>query len=199
MALLDDSIKNQLKEYFKNISSEISFVVKYGADDKAKNLKDFLEEVASLSDKISVKENAELDYRPNTFEIYKEGKATKMIFSGIPGGHEFNSFILAILSMFGLGKKLSDEQKAKLENIKEFKKVEVFVTLSCSLCPEVVQGLNLIALNCENVSSNMIDGSFYIDEMNEKKITVSPTIYVNGTFVESGAQTLDKLIDLLNK
>ncbi|WP_068269212.1 thioredoxin family protein [Caviibacter abscessus] len=199
MAFLDENIKEQLSQYFKYIDSKVQLVAKLDDSSKADELKLFLEEIVKLSENLELVLNNSISYRVNSFEIYKDSKPTRMVFSGIPSGHEFNSFILAILSLFGLGTKLNSEQKEKVDNIKSKKYVEVFVTLSCSFCPEVVQGLNLIALNNENVISNMIDGACYIEEARNKGITVSPTIYVNGEFVDSGAQSLDKLIEIINK
>lgn len=199
MAFLDENIVKQLTQYFTYIDKKVEFVAKIDDSPKGIELKQFLEEIVALSNNLELVLNDSINYRVNSFEIYKDNKPTRMVFSGIPSGHEFNSFILAILSLFGLGTKLSPEQKAKVDNISSKKYVEVFVTLSCSFCPEVVQGLNLIALNNENITSNMIDGACYIEEARNKGITVSPTIYVNGEFLESGAQSLDKLIELLNK
>ena len=197
MAFLDENIKGQLKQYFSYINESISFNFKYTDNDKGKEIKGFLEEITELSENLTLIIDNSLEYRENSFEIYFKNKATGMVFSGIPSGHEFNSFILAILSLFGLGNKLTEEQKEKVSSIKDKKYIEVFITLSCTLCPEVVQGLNLIALNNENIVSNMIDGNCYIQEMKEKKISVSPTIYVNGKFVTSGKQSIDNLIDIL--
>lgn len=197
MAFLDENIKGQLKQYFSYINESVSFNFKYTDNDKGKEIKGFLEEITELSENLTLIIDDSLEYRENSFEIYFKNKATGMVFSGIPSGHEFNSFILAILSLFGLGNKLTEEQKEKVSSIKDKKYIEVFITLSCTLCPEVVQGLNLIALNNENIVSNMIDGNCYIQEMTKKKISVSPTIYVNGEFVTSGKQSIDNLIDIL--
>ena len=197
MAFLDENIKGQLKQYFSYINESVSFNFKYTDNDKGREIKGFLEEITKLSENLTIVMDDSLEYRENSFEIYFKNKATGMVFSGIPSGHEFNSFILSILSLFGLGNKLTEEQKEKVNSIKDKKYIEVFITLSCTLCPEVVQGLNLIALNNENIVSNMIDGNCYIQEMKEKKISVSPTIYVNGKFVTSGKQSIDNLIDIL--
>lgn len=193
--LLDENIVTQLKEYFKVINRPINFHVK----NINENMSSFLEEMLKTSDKFSIIKDETLPYRDNSFEIFDVDKPTGMIFSSVPGGHEFNSFILAILSIFGLGAKLTNEQIDKIKSIKEKKVIEVFVTLSCTFCPDVVQSLNRIALNSEFITTNTIDGNEYIAEAREKNVLASPSIFINGKFVTSGAQSTDKLIEAIIK
>ncbi len=193
--LLDENIVTQLKEYFKVINRPISFRVK----NIDKDMTSFLEEMLKTSDKFNIVKDETLAYRDNSFEIFDVDKPTGIVFSGIPAGHEFNSFILAILSIFGLGAKLTNEQLEKIKSIKEKTVIEVFVTLSCTFCPDVVQSLNRIALNNEFITTNTIDGNKYIEEAREKNILASPSVFLNGKFVTSGAQSVDKLIEAIIK
>lgn len=193
--LLDENIVTQLKEYFKVINRPISFRVK----NIDKDMTSFLEEMLKTSDKFNIVKDETLAYRDNSFEIFDVDKPTGIVFSGIPAGHEFNSFILAILSIFGLGAKLTNEQLKKIKSIKEKTVIEVFVTLSCTFCPDVVQSLNRIALNNEFITTNTIDGNKYIEEAREKNILASPSVFLNGKFVTSGAQSVDKLIEAIIK
>lgn len=191
--LLDEKIISQLREYFKVINRPVSFHVKKPKD----NMLSFLKEITSICDKLSIVNDENLPYRENSFEIFDIDKPTGIVFSGIPGGHEFNSFILAILSIFGLGTKLTEKQLEKIKNIKEKKVIEVFVTLSCTFCPDVVQSLNRIALNNEFITVNTIDGNEYIEEAREKNVLVSPSVFINGNFTISGANPIDKLIEVI--
>lgn len=193
--LLDENIVTQLKEYFKVINRPISFRVK----NIDKDMTSFLEEMLKTSDKFNIVKDETLAYRDNSFEIFDVDKPTGIVFSGIPAGHEFNSFILAILSIFSLGAKLTNEQLEKIKSIKEKTVIEVFVTLSCTFCPDVVQSLNRIALNNEFITTNTIDGNKYIEEAREKNILASPSVFLNGKFVTSGAQSVDKLIEAIIK
>ena len=117
MALLDANIVEQLKVYFDKIDEPIELVAFLNDSDKSKELDSFLQEVDAISNKVNyTRENFGEDKaleelagitRPTSFTLLKNGKKTGVNFYGIPGGHEFNSFILAILGLAGLGKKIT--------------------------------------------------------------------------------------------
>ncbi|WP_311678479.1 thioredoxin family protein [Sneathia vaginalis] len=191
--LLDENIKGQLKEYFKNITRPIVFHTK-NTNDK---MNEFLNEIITLNENLKIEKDDNLDCRDNSFEIFDGNTATGIVFSGIPGGHEFNSFILAILSIFGLGEKLTQIQINLVKDIHDKINIDVFISLSCTFCPDVVQSLNRIALVNKNIRVNTIDGNEYIDEVREKRVMASPSLYINNKFVTSGAQSTDKLINII--
>ena len=138
MALLDSNIVEQLKMYFDKINGNIELVSFLDESEKSKELDSFLQEVDAISGKVNyVKKSFEDDKadlekakitRPISFTILKDGENTGINFSGIPGGHEFNSFILAILGLAGLGKKLEGEQLAKAESVNKPVNIETLIS-----------------------------------------------------------------------
>lgn len=207
MALLDANIVNQLKAYFDKINDSIKLVSFLNDSDKSGELDSFLLEVDAISDKVNytkktfgeAKEAEDKSgiTRPVSFTILKNGESTGINFYGIPGGHEFNSFILAILGLAGLGKKLEGEQLAKIQSVNKPLNIETFISLSCTKCPEVVQGLNLISMANSNITASLIDGGIYPEEVSEKNIQAVPVVFINGKQAAVGAQTIEQLIDLV--
>ena len=204
MALLDANIVEQLKAYFDKIEEPIEIAAFLNDSDKSKELDSFLQEVDAISNKVnytrktfgedkSLEETTGIT-RPTSFTLLKGGKNTGINFYGIPGGHEFNSFILAILGLAGLGKKLEGEQLEKVASVKKPLNIETFVSLSCTHCPEVVQALNLISVNNENITTSMVDSAVYFDEAKEKDIQAVPVVFINGKVSSVGEQTLEQLI-----
>ena len=204
MALLDANIVEQLKAYFDKIEEPIEIAAFLNDSDKSKELDSFLQEVDAISNKVNytkktfgedkaLEETAGIT-RPTSFTLLKGGKKTGINFYGIPGGHEFNSFILAILGLAGLGKKLEGEQLEKVASVKKTLNIETFVSLSCTHCPEVVQALNLISVNNENITTSMVDSAVYFDEAKEKDIQAVPVVFINGKVASVGEQTLEQLI-----
>ena len=207
MALLDANIVEQLKVYFDKIDEPIELVAFLNDSDKSKELDSFLQEVDAISNKVNyTKKNFGEDKaleelagitRPTSFTLLKNGKKTGVNFYGIPGGHEFNSFILAILGLAGLGKKLEGEQLEKVASVQKPLNIETFVSLSCTHCPEVVQALNLISVNNENITTSMVDSAVYFDEAKEKDIQAVPVVFINGEQKSVGAKTIEELINLI--
>ena len=204
MALLDANIVEQLKVYFDKIDEPIELVAFLNDSDKSKELDSFLQEVDAISNKVnytrktfgedkSLEETAGIT-RPTSFTLLKNGKKTGVNFYGIPGGHEFNSFILAILGLAGLGKKLEGKQLEKVASVQKPLNIETFVSLSCTHCPEVVQALNLISSHNENITTSMVDSAVYFDEAKEKDIQAVPVVFINGKVASVGEQTLEQLI-----
>ena len=207
MALLDSNIVEQLKGYFDKINGNIELVAFLNDSEKSAELDSFLQEVDAISGKVNyVKKTFENDKtdlekanitRPTSFTILKDGENTGINFSGIPGGHEFNSFILAVLGLTGFGKKLEGEQLSKVESVNKPVNIETFVSLSCTHCPDVVQALNLISANNKNITATMIDSAVFFEEAKEKDIQAVPVVFINGEQKSVGAKTIEELINLV--
>ena len=207
MALLDSNIVEQLKMYFDKINGNIELVSFLDESEKSKELDSFLQEVDAISGKVNyVKKSFEDDKadlekakitRPISFTILKDGENTGINFSGIPGGHEFNSFILAILGLAGLGKKLEGEQLAKAESVNKLVNIETFISLSCTHCPDVVQALNLISASNKNITATMVDSAVFFEEAKEKDIQAVPVVFIDGEQKSVGAKTIEELLNLV--
>ncbi|MDV7413729.1 alkyl hydroperoxide reductase, partial [Acinetobacter baumannii] len=99
--------------------------------------------------------------RRPSFGVAKAGEQPRVFFAGLPMGHEFTSLILALLQVSGYAPKVSDEVLNQIKGLNLKAKFDVFVSLSCHNCPDVVQALNLIAIYNPNTTATMIDGAFF--------------------------------------
>lgn len=102
MALSPD-IKEQLAQYLTLLESDLVLQAYLGDDEQSQKVKDFVEEIAAMSDRISVEETV-LDRKPS-FKVAKKGQDSGVAFAGLPLGHEFTSFILALLQVSGRAQK----------------------------------------------------------------------------------------------
>ena len=208
MGLLDTNIVEQLKAYFDKIEIPVEIISFLNDSNKSKELKEFLKEIDAISEKVNVTEkifgeDKSLEEklgitRPVSFALTKVGEKTGINFCGIPGGHEFNSFVLSILGLSGLGKKLEGEQLTKIQAINKPLNIETFISLSCTKCPEVVQGLNIISMANDNITSSLVDGGVYPEEVEEKNIQGVPVIFINGKQASVGEKTIEELITLVS-
>lgn len=197
--MLTTDILNALKSYTANMSNSVNFVLQTGEHEKRDELVQFLKDFASVSDKLGFVERDVKLRSPISFLLEVDGTTSGIIFSGIPGGEEFNSLVLAVLHSSGTAIKLDDSIKNMIANVKTPLKFEVFVSLSCQSCPVVVQALNQFAVISPAISVEMIDGALYQDEVAKRNIQGVPTVYLNGEVFTNGqvntAQLLDKLIE----
>jgi alkyl hydroperoxide reductase subunit F len=193
--MLDQDIIEQLKTTFKDIKDDISFVYKHTSHIDQTELLLMLEEVAATSNELSYK-TCDINSDVPTFSIFKNNIPTGITFIGIPGGHEFTSFIVAILNTAGLGKTPDAQILNKVKNLKGNINLKTYISLTCENCPDVVQALNLMSLVNENFSHEMIDGAYAQEEITKLNIQGVPSIVHDGKLIHSGKITF---IDLLAK
>ena len=194
--ILDSDIRAQLNEYFKLLEGDVLIKVSTGSDEVSKDMKELVYEVASMSDKIKLEE-AVLDRTPS-FSISRMTEDIGITFAGIPLGHEFTSFVLALLQVSGRPPKIDEGTAKQIASIKDELKFETYVSLSCNNCPEVVQALNIMSVLNPNISHTMIDGSVYRKEVESKDILAVPTVYLNGEFFASGRMTVEDILEKLD-
>lgn len=195
--MLTQDILETLKSYTEGMTSTVKFVVQTGEHNKRDELVTFLGEVCSVSD-LLILEEADVGLRsPISFNLIADDKDTGISFSGIPSGHEFNSLILAMLQSAGTPIKMDDGLQTMIRNVTERLHFEVFVSLSCHNCPDVVQTLNQFALLNDNISTEMIDGGLFQDIIEARDIQGVPSVYANDALFANGKIDATRLIDLL--
>lgn len=198
--MLTREIKEALMGYTANMQNDITLVVQTGEHAKRAELMSFLNDFAKVSKRINVEErDTQGQLRsPVSFMLEVDGTPNGIQFSGIPSGHEFNSLVLAVLHSSGTALKLDDALKNMVANVQEPLKFEVYVSLSCHNCPDVVQAVNQFATLNSNISTETIDGGVYPELIEKNNIQGVPTVFLNGEVFANGkvdtAQLLDKLI-----
>lgn len=190
--MLDADIKVQLAQYLELMEGDVLLKVSAGEDKVSREMAALVDELATMSSRIKV-ETANLERTPS-FNINRIGEDTGVTFAGIPLGHEFTSFVLALLQVSGRAPKVEQkviEQVKKLEGTYHF---ESYISLSCQNCPEVVQALNLMSVLNPNITHTMIDGAAFKDEVESKNIMAVPTVLLNGESFSSGRMTIEEIL-----
>ncbi|MDR0484923.1 MAG: alkyl hydroperoxide reductase subunit F [Alphaproteobacteria bacterium] len=187
---LDNETKVQLLPYLEYIEQDIILKVCY--DDTTKNILDFVEEIASMSPKISV-EKAQLE-RVGSFAINRVNQSSGVVFAGLPLGHEFTSLVMALVQVSGRKPKIEDKLIEQIKKINRKLEFTTFVSLSCHNCPDVVQALNIMSVLNPNISHTMVEGGSFQAEIETKQIMAVPTIHLNGEEFASGRQSLEQIL-----
>jgi alkyl hydroperoxide reductase subunit F len=164
----------------------------------SKEMRALLEEIASLSNQLIVKEDLSKTERTPSFSIRPVGKEMGVRFAGIPMGHEFTSLVLALLQVGGHPPKVEADLIERIRQLDGNYHFETYISLSCQNCPEVVQALNLMAVINPRISHVMIDGALYQDEVQARQIMAVPSIYLNGQPFGQGRMVLDEILAKLD-
>lgn len=190
--ILDADIKTQLSQYLQLMENDILLKVSAGDDDVSKDMLALVDELATMSSKITV-EKVELERTPS-FSVNRPGEDTGVVFAGIPLGHEFTSLVLALLQVSGRAPKVEQKLIDQIKNIQGEYHFESYISLSCHNCPDVVQALNVMSVLNSGITHTMIDGAAFKEEVESKDIMAVPTVYLNGESFGSGRMTLEEIL-----
>ena len=189
-------IRAQLAAVFEKFERPVKIVGHYDDGDLSRELRGFMDEFAGLTDKISYEESEAAGGEPGVEVMRADGTSSGITFHAVPGGHEFNSFILALYNVAGPGQELRDETRAKIEQISAPSDVKVLMSLSCTMCPDVVAAVQRIAAERENVRADIYDIR-YFPEMKEKYSVMSVPCMIVGEDLFFGKKNIDEVADIL--
>ena len=195
--MLNDTLKSQLEAYLQRVT--LPFEIEASLDDSASSteLRTLLRQIAGLSNQITLREDGK-DARKPSFAIRRSGTAMKLRFAAIPLGHEFTSLVLALLWAGGHPPKVEQSVIDQVRALDGEHAFEVYMSLSCHNCPDVVQALSLMAVLNPRISTVVIDGALYQDEVNARKVMAVPMVYRNGEVFGSGRMTLEEILAKLD-
>jgi len=190
--MLEADIKQQLDQYLQLMEGDVVLRVSVGDDAVSKEMLDLVNELASMSSRISV-EHVTLVRTPS-FSVNRPSEETGIVFAGIPLGHEFTSLVLALLQVSGRAPKVDADAIKQIQNIQGTYHFESYISLSCHNCPDVVQALNVMSVLNPNISHTMIDGGAFKAEVEAKEIMAVPTVFLNGEAFGNGRMSLEEIL-----
>lgn len=185
--MLDQSLLEQLKTIFSPMKKSVEIIYDSSNHESATSLLEMLTEVASTSKFITLSNS-------NIESLLPKFKINNISFTGVPGGHEFSTLVLAILNASGEGKFPDDSLVNRIKNLKGPIKVRTFISLSCENCPDVVQAINLMSLIHPEFTHEIIDGAMMPEEIARHSIQGVPSILVQDKLLHSGRITLSELL-----
>lgn len=193
--MLDQELKNQLSQFLDLMEGDVVFKLDTDTDEHSQKMNDLVNEVAEMSSRITV-EKAQLKRTPS-FSVNRPGEDTGITFAGVPLGHEFNSFVLALLQVSGRAPKEEQSVIDQIKSIDQPLNFETFVSLTCQKCPDVVQAINLMSVLNPNITHTMIDGAVFKEEAED--VMAVPAIFLNGEEFGSGRMTVTDILGELGQ
>jgi alkyl hydroperoxide reductase subunit F len=197
--MLDANLKQQLQTYLERVTQPIEIIASLDDSESSREMRELLQEIAPLSSLITLEERAaDIAHRTPSFALNRKGSDMSIRFAGIPMGHEFTSLILALLQVGGYPPKVEQAVIDQVKSLSGEFRFETFISLTCQNCPDVVQAINLMAVLNPNVSSVMIDGALFQEEVESRQIMAVPTVYLNGQPFGQGRMTIEEILAKLD-
>jgi len=195
--MLDANLKAQLKAYLERV--KLPFEITASLDDSpaAQEMHGLLQDIVSLSDKITLKTDG-TDARKPSFALNRLGESPRIRFAAIPMGHEFTSLVLALLQVGGHPPKIEQDVIDQIKDLDGDFRFETYMSLTCHNCPDVVQALNLMAVLNPRISSVVIDGALYQQEVADRQILAVPMVFLNGEHFGQGRMEVDEIVAKLD-
>ena len=195
--MLDTQMKTQLQAYLQNLRQPIRLVASLDGSVKSAEMRELLIDIAELSEKVSFEDNG-ADQRVPSFVVVKENETRGVRFAAIPLGHEFTSLVLALLWTGGHPPKVEPEVIAQIKALDRDMRLEVYMSLSCHNCPDVVQAATLLAIYNPRIQTTVIDGGLNQAEVEARQVMAVPMVYLNDQVFGSGRMSLEEILGKLD-
>ena len=191
--MLDPALAAQLRSHLSNLTMPVAFVMSLDDSAKSRETESLLTEVAAMSDLITVERRDDDDRRPS-FAMERVGTDVGVRFAGVPLGHEFTSFVLALLQVGGHPPRVDEQTVSRIRELPGGHHFETYFSLSCQNCPDVVQALNLISILNPRITHVAIDGGVFPHEIEQRGVMAVPTVFRDGELFASGRMGLAEIL-----
>ena len=200
--LFTDEMRQQLDTVFARM--ERPLLLKLYLDNRplSAELESFITALAALSDKLNLEvcdRQAEKSFAPCVEVCLADGTATGLAFHGVPSGHEFTSFVLGLYNAAGPGQAIDEDTKQKIATVTKPIDMKILVTLSCTMCPDLVVATQRIAAASPNITAHVYDIRHFEHLKDQYKVMSVPCLVVNNKDVFFGKKNIRQILDLIYK
>lgn len=102
-------------------------------------------------------------------------------------------FIVTLYNAAGPGQAISAEQLAAIEGLTGTKKLQVVISLSCTMCPELVMAAGRLAVENSGIEVDVFDINLFPGLREQHAIMSVPCIIYDGR-VSFGKKNIDELL-----
>lgn len=198
--LFTGEMLSQLHTVFDRMASSLILRLCLDETPVSAELEHYMQELAAQSDKLSVEQGdpSKVEHLPCVQICRSDGSWTGLAFHGVPGGHEFTSFVLGLYNAAGPGQALDEETEAAIRAIQKPVELQVLVSLSCTMCPELVTAAQRLAAAHPDISAQVYDLNHFPDLREQYQVMSVPCLVVNGgEQISFGKKNIRQLLELL--
>lgn len=199
-SLLSADLREQLNAIFSKMEHPLSLRLYLDRRPGSSELEQFITELTGLSNKLSAQvmdRDAPSEAAPYVSICRADGTETDLAFHGVPGGHEFTTFALSLYNAAGPGQPLDEAIRQRIAAIDSPTELMLLVTLSCSMCPELVIAAQHIAAVNPKVSAHVYDIRHFEALRQRYQVMSVPCLVINGDRVHFGRKSMEQLLSLL--
>ncbi|MBE5939640.1 MAG: FAD-dependent oxidoreductase [Lachnospiraceae bacterium] len=197
--LFTPEMRAQLDTIFERMAKPI--VMKLYLDNRpvSKELKAYVESLVEMTDKLTmeVAEASDASFEPCVKLYMQDGKYTGLAFHGVPGGHEFTSFVLGMYNAAGPGQAMDETLRERITNIKKKTDIKILVSLSCTMCPDLVIAAQHMAAVSENITTEVYDINHFEELKNKYKVMSVPCMIINDEHVHFGKKNIEQVLQIV--
>ena len=198
--LFSAQMQEQLETVFSRMERKL--LLKLYLDNRpiSAELEGFITALANLSDKLTVEvadRQSSESYAPCVKVCLEEGEETGLAFHGVPSGHEFTSFVLGLYNAAGPGQTLDEDTRKRIAAIKKSTDMKILVTLSCTMCPDLVKAAQQIATENPFITAEVYDIHHFEDIKRRFNVMSVPCLVINDEKIYFGKKNIRQILDLL--
>lgn len=200
----DEIFTSEMKQQLSNVFSKMerSLLLKLYLDNRSVSdeLEAFITNLAALTDKLTVTvadKNDSLDFAPCVRVFLTDETDTGIAFHGVPSGHEFTSFVLGLYNASGPGQKTDVQTFNGIKAIKGPVNMKILVSLSCTMCPDLVIACQRIATLNPNIRAEVYDLQHFESLKKKYNVMSVPCLIINDDKITFGKKNINQVLDLI--
>lgn len=196
--LIDAEMRAKLAGTFAKFEKKVTVAAVLNGEAPSDELLAFVKELGGVHDNVAVSsEHAQTEHPYIDIRVGEQSLGIR--YYSIPGGHEFNSFVVALYNAAGPGQQVDEDLLARIQALKQPHKLQVMTTLSCTNCPDVVMGTQKLAALCDNIQAEMYDIAKFPQMKEKYKVMAVPCLVIDGEQVYFGRNGLEQIVSLMEK
>ena len=200
--LFTAEMRQQLDTVFARMESPL--LLKLSLDDRpvSGELEQFITALTALSHKLTVtvaERNPASENAPCVIVCKADGTETGLAFHGVPSGHEFTSFVLGLYNAAGPGQTLDETTRQQIATLADKTQMKILVTLSCTMCPDLVVAAQRIAAENPNVTAHVYDIRHFENLKNQYNVMSVPCLVINDEKVSFGKKNIQQVLDFIRE
>ena len=198
--LFTTEMRQQLESVFSRMEKRLLLKLYLDTRPISSELKTFMIALAGLSDKLALEIQNIQASKPNTPYVevcFEDGNATGLAFHGVPSGHEFTSFVLGLYNAAGPGQAIEEDTRNRIAAVTEPTDIKILVTLSCSMCPDLVIAAQRIAAENLRITAHVYDIQQFEALKTKYNVMSVPCLVINNEKLYFGKKNITQILDLI--